>query len=151
MGLYDHVRADREEFKCSEGHDLGGVEFQTKDLGETMGEWALGETLSGQDGGYNEPPPRPFSGRISIYASCEECPAFVQADTLNLCACWVEFEVEIVEDRVRKVARTSPTTAEWLKSEPAEPWMAGCRGPMPYPEAYELHISGLRKVFGRAP
>ncbi len=143
MGCFDYVEVDREEFKCSEGHVLEGAEFQTKDLGCTMGHWIIGETLTGEDGGWGEDTPRPFTGTVDIYASCEECPAFIQAKTFNLCDHWVEFRVEIVEDIVRKVTRTSPPTSEWIETEPKEKWMAGCLGPMPHAEAEEIHSSRI--------
>lgn len=143
MGLFDRVTVERPEFVCSEGHPLHGELFQTKGLGCTMGHWTLGETLSGEDGGYGEKPRRPFLGTISVYASCRQCPAFVQARTGNFCDCPVEFDVEIVDDVVRKVTRTSQSTAEWLREEPTRPWMAGCRGPMPWTDAHALHMAAL--------
>jgi hypothetical protein len=45
----------------------------------------------------------------------------------------------------RAVRRTSPPTAEWLKSEPEQPYMKGCLGPLPWAEADEYHLR--RKPF----
>ncbi len=143
MGLFDEVLCDDPRICCSEGHDLRLELLQTKDLGESMGRWTIYEgKLDGEGGGYGSVE-RPFLGRIRIYTSCRQCPAFVQAGTSNLCDCPVAFSVEFIDDHVRDIRRVSPSTAEWLKSEPAETWMVGCLGPMPWAEAQELHVANL--------
>lgn len=143
MGMYDVVRVDS-QFRCSEGHDLSGEEFQTKDFGETFGDISVsGTSIIIQPGKYGYPPKRPLLGRFVIYGSCRKCPAFVQADTFNVVECWVEFELEVVDNVVRAINMESPTTAEFLKNMPKETWMEGCHGPMSYEEAVELHIEGL--------
>lgn len=38
MGLFDYVTVRGPSFVCSEGHDLSGEEFQTKDFGCEMGQ-----------------------------------------------------------------------------------------------------------------
>jgi hypothetical protein len=143
VGVFDYVRVEGEAFRCSEGHDLAGEEFQTKDLGCTMGQWLIGERFSGKDGGYGEAPELPFIGRIHIYSGCRQCPALVQAGTMNLCETPVGFVVEIVDDLVRKVRRVSPDTATFLAEYAQEEFMRGCYGPMPYGEAEEMHRAGL--------
>ena len=60
MGLFDYVYVDDPAFVCSEGHDLNGREFQTKDLGCTMGHAKVsGGGIVLTDGGYGDPPKRP--------------------------------------------------------------------------------------------
>lgn len=146
MGLFDVVHTERAEFQCSEGHDLNGEEFQTKDLGRTMGTWAIADVIDGTPGGYGDPPRRPLLARLFVYATCERCPAFVQANTFNLCPCGVEFEVEVVDDVVRAIRRVSPSTAEWLESEPKEAYMVGCYGPMPFAEAERMHQTRMHQT-----
>lgn len=147
MGLFDYVYCSGPEFVCSEGHPLDG-EYQTKDLGCTMGGarfGGMGSRLEFDDGGYGDTLRRPFLGVVNIYTSCQKCPAFVQAGTHNLCDCWVEFEVEFVDDVVRAIKRVSPSTAEWLKSEPLREWMKGCHGPVSWDEAQALHCDFASK------
>lgn len=146
MGLFDYVYISDHRTVCSEGHNLCHLEFQTKDLGCTMGDAQIKDgKLIVAGGGYGDRPRLPFLGRISIYTTCLLCPAFVQATTGNLCGAWVEFELEIVDNAVRSVTRTSPSTAEWLMLEPQQEWMAGCHGPMPYEDAVTLHLDIARK------
>ncbi len=142
MGLFDYLNVQGADFVCSEGHDLSVEEFQTKDLGSTMGSAFIDEErITITPGDWGEPPKMPFLGRMHIYTTCSKCPAFVQATTQNLCATWVEFEVTIVDDKIRSVTRISPTTAEYLETEPKKPYMVDCLGPMPYEEAYRIHLS----------
>lgn len=147
MGLYDVVRCHGDVFRCSEGHDLSEAEFQTKDLGQTMGEWSLGgvgDRLEGTPGEWNSGPRRPFLGRMSVYTNCRKCPAFVQDRTANLVACWVEFEVELVDDFIRSVKLVSPPTAQFLEETPKLPYMANCVGPMTWEEAEARHVGHHR-------
>jgi len=144
MGLFDTVHVDS-RFKCSEGHDLSDEEFQTKDLGCTMGDVFIGDKLSMTPGDYGYPPRFPFLGRINIYAHCEKCPAFVQAGTGNLCPTGVDFEIEIIDDVVRSFTRVSESTAEFIANEPKKPYMKGCEGPMSYQDAYKRHIDHFRR------
>jgi len=147
MGLFDTVTVRDARFVCSEGHDLSGEEFQTKDLGCTMGSAAI-DTVSAPDtkhltlygGGWNRPPRLPFLGRIHVYCSCSSCPAFVQAGTGNLCPTNVTFEVEVIDDMVRAITRVSESTADFLVNEPQKPYMVGCEGPMSHEEARRRHI-----------
>lgn len=141
MGLFDRVQVAGEAFRCSEGHDLSGQEFQTKDLGCTMGHWLIADRFSGEDGGFGDPPEHPFSGSVEIYAECSMCPAFVQAGTFNLCPCVVEFMVKVVGDEVQEVRRTSPDTGAQVEAYPKEKWMKGCLGPIPYDEAERVHLT----------
>src|SRR5688500_9315610 len=107
MGLFDYVSVDHPAFVCSEGHDLSDEEFQTKDLGCTMGGAHIGATrISIQDGGWGETQPVPFSGTIEVYASCTRCPAFVQNETFNTHPVSVEFSVEIANNQIVSVTRT---------------------------------------------
>ena len=147
MGLYDDVSCYREDCKCSEGHDLSGSDFQTKDLGCGMGAFVIEETLTGTPGDYGDEIKRPFLGRVSFYTTCKECPAFVQARTYNLVGMWVTFEAEIVYDKVVTFTRISPDTKDWLVNEPQQPFMDGCFGPMSYNEAYNMHIDNLLTKF----
>ncbi len=142
MGLFDYVSVQGAAFVCSEGHDLSGEEFQTKDLGSTMGSACLEDgQITIIPGDWGEPPKLPFLGRMHIYCTCRQCPAFVQAKTMNLCGAWVEFEVTIVDDKIRSVTRISQTTTEYLETEPKKPYMVNCLGPMPYEDAYQLHLA----------
>lgn len=139
MGLFDRLTCIGPEFRCSEGHDLADEEFQTKDLGCTMGYGTIdGGRLTFEDGGWGDPLASPISATIDVYCSCAKCPAFVQAGTGNLVAHWVAFDVAIVDDVVASVTRTSPSCPEWLASEPALEYMA--EGPMGHAEAERLHV-----------
>ncbi len=139
MGLYDTLTVSNEAFKCSEGHDLSEAEFQTKDLGQTMGYWQISDVLTGEPGGWGRPLPKPISGVLEIYCACIACPAFVQAGTGNLVDCAVTFAVEIHRDKVVRVERQGMTTKEWLAYEPAQVWMKECEGPMSWQAAYVRH------------
>lgn len=140
MGLFDYVHCDRPEFVCSEGHDLRDEEFQTKDLGETMGSASIGNTITIYDGGYGDTQPSPFSGTIEIYATCRRCPAFVQAETFNTHPVSVEFAVEIRDDKVMSVVRTSKSSAEQIAEAPTLEYMPNCRGPMSYEDAKRRQV-----------
>lgn len=148
MGTYDRVTCSDPRIVCSEGHDLRGTDndLQTKDLGCTMG-WA--EISDGRlvfkNGDYGEPLPRPFTGVFTAYCACRRCPAFVQAGTRNIVECWVHFEIDVVDDVVRDIRRVSPSTADWLVSEPNEPWMIDCEGPMSWEAAWELMLRYRRE------
>lgn len=136
MGLFDYVYCHGPEFVCSEGHDLSGEEFQTKDLGCTMGSAKIGGGwFSHRDGGWGDSPPKPMRGEVEIYCSCPLCPVFVQAETFNIVSATVEFSVVIENDRVTSVRRISPSTAEFIEKEPSERYMGGCRGPMSLADA----------------
>lgn len=145
MGLFDRVAVSRPEFQCSEGHDLTGAEFQTKDLGETMGYAEIDDRITIRDGGWGDTQQSPFSGTIEIYTDCEMCPAFVQDTTFNLHPTCVEFTVEIERDVVRKITRTSKTTAEQIAEAPTLDYMPSCRGPMSHEDARKRHMD--RKFF----
>jgi hypothetical protein len=139
MGLFDEVTVDGDEFCCSEGHRLS-TGLQTKDFGSTMGSVHIeGSEIRTVGGGWGDPPKRPLLGRFEVYGTCHLCPVFVQAKTLNLIAHGVSFELEVVDDKIRKVTRLGETAAEWLISTPLEPYMQSCQGPMPYEEGYALH------------
>lgn len=143
MGCFDYVKCLDPEFVCAEGHHLSDEEFQTKDLGETMGTWTISNgELKGEDGGWGDSPELPFLGRIEVYCTCTKCPAFVQKGTGNLLGCSVDFTVEIVDNKVRKVERTFQQTEEWLR---AQPWAEGCLGPFTYDEARQKHIAHIRE------
>ena len=139
MGLYDTLTVSNEAFKCSEGHDLSDAEYQTKDLGRTMGYWHISDVLTGEPGEYGDPLPKPVSGVLEIYCTCKECPAFVQAGTGNLVDCGVTFAVEVHRDKVTRIERQGMTTKEWLAYERAQTWMQGCEGPMSWEDAYKRH------------
>jgi hypothetical protein len=144
MGLYDHISVSGPEFVCSEGHDLSGEGFQSKDFGCTMGHVAVSaDGVTMESGGWGDDVSRPLLGRFYVYGPCTQCPAFVQAKTRNIVECSVEFEVDIVDDKVRSITRISPSTPEFLADTPRQEWMRGCTGPLPYEEAYALHIAGL--------
>lgn len=144
MGLFDYVHASGPEFVCDQGHPMG--EMQTKDLGETMGTLVIEDGhATFHDGGCGDPPARPLTLTIDVYGHCESCPAFVQAGTMNLVPHGASFDVELRDDRVVSVTRTSETLAEFLMREPNERWMKGCFGPMPHAEAYRMHVDGIRR------
>lgn len=165
MGLYDCLTCNDPRFVCSEGHHLGAEEFQTKDLGCTMGHGEIDATgtFSFLPGGWGD---AEVGTTINIYTSCRQCPAFVQAGTGNLIEMWVEFAVDLVapaalnsaahEGRIAPgsdplnartrfgalvvdVRRTSQPTAEQIATMPNEPYMEDAAGPMPWPEALARH------------
>lgn len=149
MGLYDTLVIDDERCVCSEGHGLSDVEFQTKDLGETMGHWTIsGGRVFGQAGGWGVEPDVPLNEKLEVYTSCPKCPAFVQAGTGNLVDCPVDFEIEIRDNVVQSMKRVSPDTAEFVRTTPVQPWMQGCAGPMAYELAFavstDFHLVSMR-------
>ena len=156
MGLFDYVTVRDPRFACSEGHDLSDEEFQTKDLGCTMGSATIGvdrgeaRLVIDEDGGYGDTPRLPFLGRICVYCVCRRCPAFVQAATGNLCPSGVTFEVEVIDDIVRSITRVSETTSEFLANEPRKSYMVGCEGPMSYEAAKARHYAHLSEHLDRA-
>ena len=142
MGMFDYVKVSGESFRCSEGHDLAGEAFQTKDLQCIMGTAHVDESgpFRFEYGGWGPDDfPANFSGEVEIYAGCPECPAFVQGGTLNFCDRSVDFTVRVVEGRVVKVTRHGGTLAEWVAQEQKQPWMAGALGPIPRADAYAIH------------
>jgi hypothetical protein len=152
MGMFDTVTVrDDSRFSCSDGHLLYAEEFQTKDLGCTMGFATVfvdndAQTrMHTQPGSWDTPVTIPLLGRFEIYCDCHQCPAFVQVPTGNVCPVSVEFMLEIVDNVVRKVTRVSPGTAEFLADEPKKPYMVGCEGPMSF-EAAELRAREIRRI-----
>lgn len=137
MGCFDTITLNRDDARCSEGHDLCGVEFQTKDLGQTMGHYTISTGIQGEDGGWGVgiDPNKPFLGRISVYGTCPQCPALVQADTFNVIGTCVEFEIDIVYGEVKKVVRVSKDTGPQLDEDLKSEWMIGGFGPMTPEEA----------------
>jgi hypothetical protein len=137
--MFDYVKCRDSRMVCSEGHDLQDCEFQTKSLDCTMDTYYIsGNELSPGPGA--PPFSKPYLGRLEMYAECRLCPAFVQAKTSNLISCPVDFEVEVIDNKVRAITRTSPSTKEWLEATPRETWMKGCQGPMTWDEAHKLHL-----------
>ncbi len=141
MGVYDSVCVQGpHRWTCSEGHDLTGVEWQTKDLGCTMGSWTLAARLDGTPGSEGEQIELPFTGRIAIYTDCTRCPAlFDELDAGgNVIVPWIEFEVDVVDSVVRGAERVSESTPEHLAR-----WIEqyGCEGPMTYAEAVAMQRS----------
>lgn len=146
MGMFDYVRVSGPEFVCSEGHDLSGEEFQTKDLGCTLGYATI---RSGRmhfephliERGRSAEDYQRFPRVISIGCTCSRCPGFVQANTGNPVGCDVDFEVDLVYDgTVLHARRVGMSTSEWMEWVVAQPWMAGAEGPMPYTEAREMRM-----------
>ncbi len=135
MGLFDYVSVNDPRFVCSEGHDMRGEQFQTKDLGCTMGDASIGASLIVRDGGWGDTLPQPFTGEIEIYTDCPMCPAFVQAETFNVHPVGVEFTVVVECDAVVRITRTSPTSAEQIAEAPTLRYMPNCRGPMSHEDA----------------
>lgn len=143
MGLFDTVRVD-ERFTCSEGHDLTGEEWQSKDFGETMGTVTISEdTVTLEPGEWGAPPMRPLLGRFGIYMTCKKCPAFVQRDTGNIVGHWVEYMLEIVDDRIRMIKRMGDSSKKFAEKIPKLSWMKDAYGPMSYEEAEALHCKIL--------
>ena len=149
MGMFDTVTVSDRRFCCSEGHDLSSETFQTKDLGECMLDWRITSGVlvppDESEKGWGILPPLPFSGAIHIYTDCSECPAFVQAKTMNMCGCSVAFDVMIDKNQVVYILRVSQDTKDFLIQEPKLSWMEGCHGPMSYDEALKLHRSRYNK------
>jgi hypothetical protein len=105
-----------------------GADWQTKDLGCTLGSWTLDARLDGAPGSEGEPIELPFTGRIAICTDCIRCPAlFDELDGGgNVIVPWVEFEVDLADSVVRRAERVSESTAEHLAG-----WIEqyGCEGP----------------------
>ena len=141
MGMYDTVIVG-DGFFCSAGHDLSNQDFQTKDLGETMGTWHLGKYLSGTPGGYGDPvDEKGFTGLISIYTSCTDCPAFVQGSTFNVIDHSVEFEVQLVAGCPVSIKMVSESVDAFIRNTPRQPWMRNAYlGPMPHRKAREISM-----------
>ena len=137
MGLYDDIEVDDARLVCSEGHRPR--DFQTKDLGCTMGTWTLRKgKLTGSAGDSGHAPTQPVSGRIALYTSCEHCPAFIAPKTHNVLEAWVEFAAEFVGGELRFLVRISPSTPEWIASIPKNENLRGAEGPLPHSEAMAL-------------
>lgn len=147
MGLFDYVEVQGPSFVCEHGHPLEGYEFQTKDLGCTMGRATIpsvGEAVVHEDGGWNQAE-NLANVTLSIYGQCEACPAWVQAKTANLIETSVDFDVEVLDGIVMKVTRTGQASeAELRKLE----YFADMAGPYSFKEAQRLHLEGLRNFFG---
>ena len=144
MGLFDYVIVNDSRFVCSEGHDLRDEEFQTHDLGETMGTATIEDgRITMRDGGWGEAEVPGLIGTIEIYCTCRRCPAFVQDKTANLVPTSIGFDLVVKDDVIAEITRTSPNTEEWLVSTPAQPWMANCLGPMTYEEAQRIRRDGI--------
>lgn len=137
MGMFDYVKTDHPAFVCSEGHVL--TEFQTKSFESTLGDVIIGAdgTVTYGDGPCGSPWPsaKPYLGRANVYTDCCDCPCFVAAGTFNICPVWVEFDVEIVDNRVRSIERVSPATPDFIRQEAGKPYMQGAIGPMSVAEA----------------
>jgi hypothetical protein len=147
MGMFDYVRVSDPRFVCSEGHDLSNMEFQTKDFKCVLGFVIIEDgKLSYANGCLDVPPSTsPTTDYIRIGCVCERCPAFVQADTGNLCPLSVDFKIHVIKDIVQSIERISESTAEFLVNEPKRSWMIDCEGPMDYETARLRHISYPRK------
>lgn len=119
MGLYDSVTVTGSGWTCPEGHDLTGEDWQTKDLGETMGGWTFGEPgseiVESRHGAYNDVE---IESVIRIYTSCPKCPHMLQAKTYNVLDLWVEYELAMADRLIltRKLISEplAETMAYWL-------------------------------------
>lgn len=139
MGLFYYVYVDDPRFVCSEGHDLSGEEFQSKDFGCEMGSVTVANgTVTTRKVCLGEP--SPSGDTAEVYCTCTKCPAFVQFGTGNIVGHDVNFVLRLKGRDVVTITRDSPDTAAWLISEPASRWMRRCEGPMPYAEAMQVHI-----------
>ena len=139
MGLFDYVTMRDPRFVCSNGHDLCGEEFQSKDFGCEMGR-VLVESDRVSTHAVCLGKPEADTAKAEIYGTCTQCPAFVQFGTGNLIGCEVSFEIDLDGDAVKSIKRTSLATNDWLRDEPLARHMNRCEGPMPYAEAEQLHI-----------
>jgi hypothetical protein len=148
MGMFDWVHIKDERFVCSEGHDVCGNEFQTKDFDCVLGYVTITDGVVGFQSGCVGLPPCDveFTGTFEAYADCKQCPAFVQYGTGNMCGVSVCFDVDVKDGQVTAVRRTSESTAEFLEREPARDYMANCEGPMPYEQAMQRHIHYPREI-----
>lgn len=141
MGMYDYVTVEGEAFVCSEGHDVSDREFQTKDFDCVLGYIHVGDVISTEAGCLRIAPDLgKFESHFDIGTACEKCPAFVQAETFNLCPVSVDFRVYHQGERLIRVERISESTFDFIASEPGRVHMGGCRGPMPYGDARKRHI-----------
>jgi hypothetical protein len=138
MGLFDYVHVCGPEFVCSEGHDLSDEEFQTKDLGCTMGAASVDsdalhfDTRADNWGG----PQYVDENPVSIYADCHKCPAFVQGETGVVIATPVEFSVTVGSDnKVISIKRTSPDSDVWAREEANKLYLKDSFGPISYETA----------------
>lgn len=139
MGLFDCVSVSGKQFACADGHSVEGCDFQTKDLGCTMGSAHVSDMLTLQSGKYGCAPRQPFTGVIEIYSTCEQCPAAVQRGTGNILGTCVEFEVEIFRNTVTNLKLVSRPSAEQLAEQIAK--YDGV-GPMSFREAQAMHMRG---------
>lgn len=127
MGLFDRLMCHDPEFLCSEGHGLGGEEFQTKSLGCTMGYGAIRDRLlTFRDGGWGDATERETP--LDVYCTCRQCPAIMPppgSQTPTAIHPWVEFAVELDGDRVVSISRTSKSTSEYTAEVMLWPHMGG--------------------------
>jgi hypothetical protein len=143
VGVFDYAICKGPEFVCSEGHDLTGQEFQTKDFACVLAYVTIedGHVTTEEEGPAGAMTQPPFDSPFTVYTSCERCPVFVQARTGNLCDVCCEFEIAVEGDRILSIKRISETTAEFLTREPSEPWMKDCEGPMPRSESWARRMA----------
>lgn len=130
--MFDRIKIYDDGYRCSEGHDLRGEEFQTKGLDCDLSDFAISRgRLQGK---------LAFTGELFIYTSCSQCPAFVQPESAVVVECWVEFKIDLVESGVRSIELVSTPSAAWAASE----MRGGQRGPMTVAAAEDL----ARQIFG---
>ena len=105
MGLFDYVSVNDPRFVCSEGHDLRGEEFQTKDFACSLGTITISTdgVTTRAFGGLGDPIDwrRPLNGSANVYAGCSQCAS-------DKWRAWVEFVVTFEDDKPIRVERCPP-------------------------------------------
>lgn len=157
MGFYDDVAIKTPLLTCSRGHSFIDQVFQTKSLGQTLGQWTLTTTLTGGPGPFAhrgdidlEEPEWKFAGReILVYGSCYDCPAFIDGSNLNIINIFIDFMLTFDSSgtltnvaRVGEGADTELWIAEELQRNSKRGdvgWLIGQYiGPMPHDTAKKL-------------
>lgn len=152
MGLYDTLRITHDLARCPDGHDLSEQEWQTKDLGESMGAFHLDET--GEIKPLDLPEERwrpslfPPKGTVQVYTDCPECPVWVQKGTGNVIHADVDYELQFEGTRLTGYLRTTVPYAEQLAKRQASTWFEGAVGPLSDAEAHDL--SSAYRLLGYA-
>ncbi len=154
MGMFDSLRCIGPQFVCSRGHSLADEEFQTKDFdcelawhlieNDTLtfyGAEAVRESEVSKHGIFERHEHAPHLGNIFVYTSCHQCPCYVYGEVGTVVACWCEFKVRLVDNKVEAVERTAEDYDEFARRQAELPDLAG---PIPLAEAIEISSQRMR-------
>lgn len=108
MGMFDTIYIHDNRMKCKNGHDLSGHDFQTKDLTDSLATWAIkGGILKLEEWLWKENAwePKPKSGLIRVYTTCDNCEETRDNNGVRELNNWAEFFITIKDGSVVNIAR----------------------------------------------